>query len=74
MRRNVISRDKSALEIVLEKLGFFVTFYPRHIEKEDKVFFPAMMKYLPQEEQESLLARFLGIRSEYHPSKISEFS
>ncbi|MGB6063459.1 MAG: hemerythrin domain-containing protein [Desulfomonilaceae bacterium] len=50
--------DKSALEIVLEKLGFFVTFYPRHIEKEDKVFFPAMMTYLPQEEQESLLARF----------------
>ncbi len=50
--------DDSALEIVVEKLDLLVGFYPRHIEKEDKVFFPAMMKYLPVEEQERMLGEF----------------
>jgi hemerythrin-like domain-containing protein len=50
--------DNSALETVVDKLEFLVSFYPRHIEKEDKVFFPAMMKYLPAEEQERMLSEF----------------
>jgi hemerythrin-like domain-containing protein len=50
--------DSSALQVVLDRLEFLVSFYPRHIEKEDKVFFPAMMKYLPVEEQERMLAEF----------------
>ncbi|MGO9567528.1 MAG: hemerythrin domain-containing protein [Desulfomonilaceae bacterium] len=50
--------DNSALEIVVDKLEFLVSFYPRHIEKEDKVFFPAMMKYLPAEEQDRMLGEF----------------
>jgi hemerythrin-like domain-containing protein len=50
--------DHAALEIVVEKLEFLVSFYPRHIEKEDKVFFPAMMKYLSVEEQERMLSEF----------------
>lgn len=50
--------DDSALDIVVEKLEFLVDFYPRHIEKEDKLFFPAMMKYFSPEEQEEMLAEF----------------
>jgi hemerythrin-like domain-containing protein len=50
--------DNSALEAVVENLEFLVSFYPRHIEKEDKVFFPAMMKYLSVEEQERMLSEF----------------
>lgn len=50
--------DSSALEMVVEKLEFLVSFYPRHIEKEDKVFFPAMMKYLSVEDQEKMLNEF----------------
>jgi hemerythrin-like domain-containing protein len=50
--------DNSAHEIVVEKLEFLITFYPRHIEKEDKVFFPAMMQYLPVEDQERMLREF----------------
>jgi hemerythrin-like domain-containing protein len=50
--------DSSALETLVEKLEFLVSFYPRHIEKEDKVFFPAMMKYLSVEEQEGMLNEF----------------
>jgi hemerythrin-like domain-containing protein len=50
--------DPSALSTIGENLEFLVSFYPRHIEKEDKVFFPAMMKYLPVEEQERMLSEF----------------
>jgi hemerythrin-like domain-containing protein len=50
--------DPSALAMMVEKLEFLVSFYPRHIEKEDKVFFPAMMKYLSVEEQERMLSEF----------------
>ncbi len=50
--------DHSAIETVVEKLEFLVSFYPRHIEKEDKVFFPAMMKYFSVEEQERMLSEF----------------
>jgi hemerythrin-like domain-containing protein len=50
--------DPSAIQTVVEKLEFLVDFYPRHIEKEDKVFFPAMMKYLTVEEQEQMLKEF----------------
>ena len=50
--------DHSAIETVVEKLEFLVSFYPRHIEKEDKVFFPAMMKYLSVEEQGRMLSEF----------------
>ncbi len=50
--------DDSALDVVIEKLEFLITFYPRHIEKEDKVFFPAMMQYLSVEAQERMLRNF----------------
>ncbi len=44
--------------MVIEKLELLVNFYPSHIEKEDKVFFPAMMKYLPEQEQQRMLSEF----------------
>jgi hemerythrin-like domain-containing protein len=50
--------DPSALDTVVEKLEFLVSFYPKHIEKEDKVFFPAMMQYLSPDEQERMLQEF----------------
>ena len=50
--------DDSAVDVVIEKLEFLVSFYPRHIEKEDKVFFPAMMQYFTVEAQERMLREF----------------
>ena len=50
--------DHSAVGMVIEKLEFLINFYPRHIEKEDKVFFPAMMKYFSVEAQERMLHEF----------------
>jgi hemerythrin-like domain-containing protein len=52
------SGDTSALETVIEKLELLVDFYPKHIEKEDKVFFPAMMKYFSADEQGLMLDEF----------------
>jgi hemerythrin-like domain-containing protein len=35
-----------------------VNFYPKHIEKEDKIFFPAYKKYLSDEEDQLMLKEF----------------
>ena len=50
--------DDSAVGVVIEKVEFLMSFYPRHIEKEDKVFFPAMMRYFTVEAQERMLREF----------------
>jgi len=47
--------EPGALATILEKLDALVELYPGHIEKEDKVFFPAAMKYLDREEQDAML-------------------
>jgi hemerythrin-like domain-containing protein len=52
------SGDASAIKTIIEKLELLVDFYPKHIEKEDKVFFPAMMKYFTADEQELMLDEF----------------
>lgn len=39
-----------------DEIGAIVDFYPQHIEKEDKVFFPASMRYFSKEEQQAMLS------------------
>jgi hemerythrin-like domain-containing protein len=50
--------DETALAVITEKLRTLVDFYPRHIEKEDKVFFPACRAYVTEEEDRAMLAEF----------------
>ncbi len=50
--------DQKALGIVIHKLSVIVDFYPKHIEKEDQIFFPAAMEYLSREEQQEMLEEF----------------
>ncbi|MBN1555940.1 MAG: hemerythrin domain-containing protein [Phycisphaerae bacterium] len=50
--------DASALADIATKLKTLVEFYPRHIEKEDKVFFPASRAYLTAEEEQAMLDEF----------------
>jgi hemerythrin-like domain-containing protein len=50
--------EEGALADIAEKLRVLVEFYPRHIEKEDKVFFPASKNYVTDEEEQSLLTEF----------------
>jgi hemerythrin-like domain-containing protein len=50
--------ENSALSIITAKLSTLVDFYPKHIEKEDKVFFPASRAYLSEEEEQAMLKAF----------------
>jgi hemerythrin-like domain-containing protein len=50
--------DEMALNDIAEKLQTLVEFYPKHIEKEDKVFFPAARDYLTDSEDQAMLANF----------------
>jgi len=51
--------DKSALPIIVSTLSTLVDFYPKHIQKEDKVFFPAFRAYLTEGEDQEMLEEFL---------------
>lgn len=50
--------DQPALTDIAEKLRTLVDFYPRHIEKEDKTFFPSSRNYLADEEDQAMLTEF----------------
>jgi hemerythrin-like domain-containing protein len=50
--------DTSALADIAEKLQALIDFYPKHIEKEDKVFFPASRAYFTDEEDQAMLVEF----------------
>ncbi len=50
--------DASALADIVARLRTLVEFYPKHIEKEDRVFFPAARAYFTEEEDQALLAEF----------------
>jgi len=50
--------DESALSEISGSLRTLVDFYPVHIEKEDKVFFPAARAYFTDEEDRAMLAEF----------------
>jgi hemerythrin-like domain-containing protein len=50
--------DKAALAEISSRLKTLIEFYPKHIEKEDKVFFPASRAYFSLEEDQAMLAKF----------------
>ena len=50
--------DESALADIVNSLQTLVDFYPKHIEKEDKTFFPASMGYFTDKEDQAMLAEF----------------
>jgi len=50
--------DETALSEIADKLQTLCEFYPKHIEKEDKVFFPSSRDYFTDEEDQTMLAEF----------------
>jgi hemerythrin-like domain-containing protein len=50
--------DKAALATIVSRLRALCDFYPRHVEKEDKIFFPAARAYFTDDEDQAMLARF----------------
>jgi hemerythrin-like domain-containing protein len=50
--------DETALTDIADKLKTLIEFYPKHIAKEDKVFFPSSRAYFTDEEDQAMLAEF----------------
>lgn len=50
--------DEPALIDIAANLKTLTEFYPKHIEKEDKVFFPLSRNYFTDEEDQAMLAEF----------------
>jgi len=50
--------DETALADITDNLKTLVDFYPRHIEKEDKIFFPRSRTYFTDEEDRAMLEEF----------------
>ena len=53
-----VSGDRDALKDATYELEKIVTFYPIHIEKEDKEFFLPVMRYFSKQEQQAMLEEF----------------
>ena len=47
--------DNTAIMTIVNTMQQLVNFYPKHIEKEDKIFFKSAMKYLSLDEKEVML-------------------
>ncbi len=54
-KERYLTGDTAAIEAIVEQLRALVGLYPPHIEKEDKHFFPAAMRYLSRAEQDAML-------------------
>ena len=50
--------DPSALAEVTAHLKTLIGFYPKHIKKEDAVFFPTALTYFTEQEDQTMLAEF----------------
>ena len=48
---------KSIAKIIIN-FEMLIDFYPKHIEKEDKIFFPSTEKYFTESELDSMLMKF----------------
>ena len=57
-KEDYLEGRQKALDTIKQKLSALVEFYPDHITKEDKVFFPRSEAYLNEEEQEGMLQEF----------------
>jgi hemerythrin-like domain-containing protein len=57
---NARYREKAGAELagVTARLNTIADLYPRHITKEDKVFFPAAQAYFSEEENQAMIAEF----------------
>jgi hemerythrin-like domain-containing protein len=59
-KQQYIAGEAEALDKIVHLLQELTTFYPKHIEKEDKYFFKPIMDYFSSEELDALL------QEEYH--------
>lgn len=56
--RNYVAGDVTSMGVISDKLSFLLDLYPKHISKEDKVFFPNTEHYFSDEELDRMLDDF----------------
>ncbi len=64
--------DETASQVVASNLNRLLSFYPRHIKKEDKDFFHPVMEYFSQDEMNDMLKEFENFEKELLHNKYSE--
>lgn len=57
-KNRYVNGNIKELNKIVDLITELTTFYPKHIEKEDKHFFIAVMKYFTKEEQDQMLQEF----------------
>ena len=57
-KEQYLTGNDNALTTIFDKLNALVEFYPEHIRKEDKEFFPNSEQYLSEKEQQEMLQSF----------------
>lgn len=57
-RKKYVKGDASARTIIIDGLRALISFYPGHIQKEDKIFFPVTEKYFTATELDQMLDEF----------------
>ncbi|MFX1496957.1 MAG: hemerythrin domain-containing protein [Promethearchaeota archaeon] len=57
-KNRYVNGKVEALHEIVDLITELTTFYPKHIEKEDKHFFIPVMKYFTEEEQQKMLQEF----------------
>jgi hemerythrin-like domain-containing protein len=57
-KENYVNGNRESQKDVWKLMNDLVEFYPKHIEKEDKVFFNPSMEYITPEEREAMLEEF----------------
>ncbi len=55
---NYAMGNLKSIDIIIEKLTFIIEFYPIHMIKEDKVFFPDSEHYFSEKELETMMDEF----------------
>jgi hemerythrin-like domain-containing protein len=54
-KNRFIANNLDEEKVILEKLDNLVKLYPGHILKEDKIFFPSVMKYFSKDDQGKMI-------------------
>ena len=57
-KERYLKGDASALNDIVDSITWLVSFYPIHIEKEDRQFFMPVMGYFNKQEQDAMLQEF----------------
>lgn len=71
-KENYISGNKKALKQIIDMLSTLTTFYPEHIEKEDKHFFYPCMEYFSEQEQQEMITQFQSFNCQFTDKRYAQ--